>query len=107
VARTFDIILTDEALSDLDAISDRRTYAAIERKIDELVTDPVRRSESLAGTLSDFRSVRAAGKRYQVIYQVLVLEGVVTVVVIGIRKDVGKCDAYRVASKRLKGNRSK
>lgn len=106
MAQTFNLILTKEAKSDLDAIGDRRTYAAIERKIDELATDPERWGKALAGTLADFRSVRAAGQRYRAIYQVSVLEGVVTVVVIGIRKEGDKRDAYRVAGKRLKGNRS-
>ena len=49
--------------------------------------------------------VRAAGQRYRVVYQVALLEGVVTVVVVGIRKEGDRRDAYRVASKRLTGEK--
>lgn len=98
---TFDIILTDEAQADLDAVSDRRTYAAIESKIDELATEPEQRGKALLGSLSDYRVVRAAGQRYRVVYQVAALEGVVTVVVVGIRKEGDKRDVYRVAKRRL------
>ncbi|ADI13560.1 type II toxin-antitoxin system RelE family toxin [Truepera radiovictrix] len=98
----FSIILTADAQADLDGISDTRTYEAIERKIDELTTDPDKRGKALADDLRDYRSVRAAGQRYRIVYQVGMLEGVVTVVVIGIRKEGDKRDVYRVASKRLR-----
>jgi mRNA interferase RelE/StbE len=97
----FDIIITDEAQADLDTITDRKTYGAIERKIDGLESEPDKQGKTLGKDLADYRSVRAAGQCYRVIYHVAMLEGVVTVVVIGIRKGGDKRDAYRVASKRL------
>ena len=99
---TFSIIFTDDAQDDLDAITDTRTYGAIERKIDELQTEPAKRGKPLEGDLAAYRSVRAGGQRYRVVYQVGVLENVVTVVVVGIRKQGDKRDVYRVASKRLR-----
>ena len=101
----FDIILTPEAQADLEGITDNRTYAAIESKIDELATEPDKRGKALSGSLSDYRVVRAAGQRYRVVYQVAMLEEVVTVVVVGIRKEGDKRDAYRVASKRRAGEK--
>ena len=100
---TFSIIFTQEAQADLDNIKDARTYAAIERKIDELRTEPDRRGEALKGDLKAYRKLKAAGQRYRVIYQVAVLEGLVTIVVVGIRKEGDKRNAYRVAKGRLKG----
>lgn len=97
----FDIILTEAAQSDLDGVQDTRTYRAIESKIDELTTEPDKRGKALTGSLSDYRVVRAAGQRYRVVYQVAALEGVVTVVVIGIRKEGDKRDVYRIAGRRL------
>lgn len=97
----FDLILTEEARSDLDAITDARTYRAIARKIDGLASEPDKQGKALGGDLKDYRSVRAAGQRFRVVYQVGMLEGVVTVVVIGIRKANDKRDAYRIASRRL------
>ena len=97
----FDIILTAEAQTDLDGVTDNRTYAAIESKIDELTTEPDKRGKALSESLSEYRVVRAAGQRYRVVHQVAMLEGVVTVVVIGIRKEGDKRDAYRIAGRRL------
>lgn len=97
---TFTIILTDDAQRDLENITDLRTYQAIERKIDELQNEPDKRGEALHGNFKDYRKLKAA-KRYRIIYQVAMLEGVVTVVVIGIRKEGDKADAYEVARKRL------
>lgn len=98
---TFDVILDAAAQADLDGISDNRTYTAIENKLDELATEPDKRGKALLGSLSDYRVVRAAGQRYRIVYQVAALEGVVTVVVIGIRKEGDKRDAYRIARRRL------
>lgn len=97
----FDIILTVDARADLEGVTDKRSYAAIESKIDELATEPDKRGKALLGSLSEYRVVRAAGQRYRVVYQVAMLEGVVTVVVIGIRKEGDKRDAYRIAKRRL------
>lgn len=101
MAKTFDVIITDKAQADLRSISDARTYQVITRKIDALELEPDKQGKPLRKDLADYRAVRAAGQRYRIIYQVGMLEGVVTVVVIGVRKEGDKKDAYRVASKRL------
>ena len=98
----FAIIFTETALADLDNIKDARTQKAIARKVDELKTEPDQRGAPLKGNLKDYRKLKAAGGRYRVIYQVAMLEGLVTIVVVGIRKEGDKRDAYRIASKRLK-----
>lgn len=101
----FDIIFTEAALSDLDAITDTRTYRAVERKIDALRTEPDVRGKALVGDLKGYWRVRAAGQRYRVVYEIGALAGVVTVVVIGIRKEGDKRDVYRVARGRLGGKK--
>lgn len=98
---TFEVAFTEEVDTDLEAISDTRTRTAIVRKAFELETEPMAKGKPLSGELKNYRSIRAAGQRYRIIYQVGVLEGRVTVVVVGIRKEGDKRDAYRVASKRL------
>lgn len=97
----FSVIATPQAQADLRSISDTRTYQAVTRKIDALELEPDKQGKPLGKDLADYRAVRAAGQRYRIIYQVGTLEGVVTVVVVGIRKEGDKRDAYRVASKRL------
>lgn len=98
---TFVVIVNSDAEKDLDTITDARTYEAISRKIRALDTEPNKQGKQLSGDLSVYRVVRAAGQRYRVVYQVATLEDVVTVVVVGIRKEGDKKDAYRVAGKRL------
>lgn len=100
---TFEVAFTDEADADLGAITDLWTRTAIIRKTFELETEPMAKGKALGADLKDYRSIRAAGQRYRIIYQVGLLEGRVTVVVIGIRREGDKRDAYRVASKRLGG----
>jgi Plasmid stabilisation system protein. len=98
---TFVVIVNDQAEADLRAIDDNRTLSAISRKIDGLEQDPHMQGKPLGNDLKNYRAVRAAGQRYRIIYQVAMLENVVTVVVVGIRKEGDKRDAYRVAGKRL------
>lgn len=101
MAGTFVVIVNSDAEGDLDAITDTRTYEAISRKIRGLEQEPQKQGKQLSGGLSVYRVVRAAGQRYRVVYQVATLEGVVTVLVVGIRKEGDKRDVYRVAGKRL------
>ncbi len=98
---TFEVIFTDEVDRDLEAITDVRTRNAVIRKALDLDTEPDKQGKTLSRDLADYRVVRAAGQRYRVVYQIASLEGVVTVVVVGIRKEGDKRDVYRVASKRL------
>lgn len=101
MSNRFTVITTRQAQADLREISDNRTYQALIRKMRSLELEPHKQGKQLGGELSAYRAVRAAGQRYRVVYQVAMLEGMVTVVVIGIRKEGDKRDAYRVASKRL------
>ena len=98
---TYEVIFTDEVDHDLGAITDVRTRNAVIRKALDLDTEPDKQGKQLSGNLTAYRVVRAAGQRYRVVYQIASLEGVVTVVVVGIRKEGDKRDVYRVASKRL------
>jgi mRNA interferase RelE/StbE len=71
------------------------------RRALELNHEPLSQGKLLQGGLKTYRSIRAAGQRYRVIYQVAVSEGAVTVVVVGIRCEGNKKDVYKLASKRL------
>ena len=97
----FTVITTPKAQADLRQIDDPRTYQAVTRKIEALELEPDKQGKQLRRGLADYRVVRAAGQRYRVIYQVAMLENIVTVVVIGVRKEGDKKDAYRLAGKRL------
>ncbi len=93
--------MSSSAEADLEAITDVRTRNSILRKAFDLDTEPDKQGKPLSGDLAAYRAVRAAGQRYRVVYQIASLGGVVTVVVVGIRKEGDKRDVYRVAHKRL------
>ena len=99
---TFQVSLTDEADKDLAQISDAATREVVLRRALELRVEPLKQGKPLTGNLRHYRSVRAAGQRYRIVYQVAVTAGQVVIVVIGIRKAGSKRDAYAVAEKRLK-----
>jgi mRNA interferase RelE/StbE len=100
-AARFEVIFSPEADTDLGDISDRSTAGVVLRRALELELEPLKQGKPLKGTLKNYRSVRAAGQRYRIVYQVAVADGQVLVVVIGIRKAGDRRDAYAVAGKRL------
>ena len=93
------ILLTPTALKFLSDISDRRIREKIGAVIDRLVEDPEKQGKSLLGELSGFRSIRAVGQRYRIIYQIRGNDIVVVIVAVGIRRDGAKDDIYNLAKK--------
>ncbi len=91
--------LTPTALEALVAIADRRTRAAIVRRIDALGEEPGKQGNSLRGELAGFMSVRAAGQRYRVIYRVDEVEQRVVVYLVGIRREGSRQDVYALAER--------
>jgi mRNA interferase RelE/StbE len=100
----FEIIIVDEARDDLASIKDTRTAQAIARRVDKLEIEPLAQGKPLTDDLKGFYSVRAAGQRYRIVYQVAVLEGRVIIAVIGIRRAGSRTDVYEVARKRVGGD---
>lgn len=96
---TFTVELNRDAEADLLAIDDTRK--AISEGLLRLETEPAKRGKPLTKDLEGYYTIRLAGQRYWAVYSISVSQGVVTVVVIGIRKAGDKRDVYRVASKRL------
>ena len=64
--------------------------------------EPLLLGKALKGPLKEYRSVRAAGQRYRIIYQVLENEIIVIVVAVGIRKAGDKKDIYELMKKYIK-----
>ena len=93
------IEIAPTALDVLEAISDRRTRAAIVRRIDALAEEPAKQGNALRGELSGFMSVRAAGQRYRVVYRVHNGEQRVVVYLVGIRREGSRQDVYALAQR--------
>jgi len=98
---TYAVKFSEEADQDLDAISDQKTVGAIIKRAFDLRTDPLMKGKPLRDELMGYRSQRAAGQRYRIIYRVFEEDGEVVVVVVGIRQEGSKKDVYHTAERRL------
>ena len=86
----------------LAAISDRRVREKIAYRIDGLSQDPDKQGKALTGELAGYRSIRAVGQRYRILYCVEKKEVVVIIVAVGIRKQGSRSDLYHLAKKLLR-----
>jgi len=96
------IVLTVTARSMLAAIADRRTREKVRDRIDGLAVEPERQGKPLLGELQDYRSVRAAGQRFRIIYRVSRDRVEALVVAIGRRAEGSREDIYRLARRLLR-----
>lgn len=96
---TWRIDITPTALSMLRNIRDRRVREKLVTVIDRLAEDPEKQGKALVGDLAGYRSVRAAGQRYRVIYRLFDERVVVCVVAVGIRREGSRDDVYALARK--------
>ena len=99
---TYQIIIEPVALKALAAISDRRIQEKIRDRIDGLAHEPEKQGRPLTGELSGYRSLRAAGQRYRIIYRVERAKVVVLILTIGLRKAGDRSDVYTLAKKLLR-----
>ena len=97
----YKIKLTKIAAEHLKII-DQKTLGQILRKIESLEEEPNLLGKQLKGPLKEFRSVRAAGQRYRIIYKVVEYQVIVIIVAVGIRKDGDKKDIYELMKKFIK-----
>ncbi|OYQ67203.1 plasmid stabilization protein [Pseudanabaena sp. SR411] len=96
------IVIQPTAFKLLQAINDRRIRQKISDRIDKLAESPEIQGKPLLGELDGYYSVRAVGQRYRIIYTIEQAQITVVVVVLGIRKDGSKQDAYNLAKKLLR-----
>jgi mRNA interferase RelE/StbE len=96
------ISITPTAMRMLTGISDRRIREKIVAVIDRLAEEPEKQGKAMMGELAGFRSIRAVGQRYRIIYTVKGDEIVVVVVAVGIRRDGARDDIYNLTKKLLR-----
>ncbi len=96
---TYRILITAQARSMLASISDRRLRSQIIKRIEGLANEPEKQGRALRNELSRYRSIRAAGQRFRIIYQVDRNEVRVIVIAVGIRRDRSRQDVYRLAQR--------
>lgn len=86
----------------LEAIQDRRVRDKIRDRIDGLAEEPEKQGKPLTGELTGYRSLRAVGQRYRIIYRSEEGKVLVLVMALGIRKEGSGKDIYVLAQKLLR-----
>jgi len=96
------VIMLPMAEKQLAEIGDRRVQKSIAKRISDLAYEPELQGKPLIDELEDYRSLRAVGQRYRIIYKVEAEEVIVVVVTLGIRKEGDKKDMYKLAKKLIR-----
>lgn len=99
---TYGIIIQPSALKMLKSVTDMRVQNKLIEAIDSLAINPEQRGKPLTGELQPFRSLRAVGQRYRIIYKVEQHTVSVFVVTVGLRKEGNRSDVYELAKKLLR-----
>ena len=71
-------------------------------RANELSEEPELQGKPLLNELAGYRSVRAVGQRYRIIYKIENKKIIVYVVALGIRKEESKKDIYELAKKLIR-----
>ena len=95
----YKVTLTETAAGMLKAIPDRRIQGQLTTRMHRLAEEPQKQGNALRGPLSQYRSCRAVGQRYRIIYKVNGDELTVLVVATGIRKEGDRHDIYSLAQR--------
>lgn len=96
------VIILPSALRMLKNVSDRRASVKIQERIDGLAVDPEKQGKPLTDELAGYRSLRAVGQRYRIVYRVERGKVLVLIVAVGIRKEGSKKDIYTLARKLIR-----
>lgn len=94
--------LTPYARVMLEEIQDRRVREKIRDRIDGLAEEPEKQGKPLTGELAGYRTLRAVGQRYRIIYRIEEGKVLVLVMALGIRKEGSGKDIYALARKLLR-----
>jgi mRNA interferase RelE/StbE len=99
---TYRILLTPQALKMLKAIPDRRIRGKLSEHIEGLAEEPQKQGKPLLGPLASYRSLRAVGQHYRILYRVEEDQVLMFVVALGMRKEGDKRDIYVLAKKLMR-----
>lgn len=96
------IFLTSKARKQLAEVTDQRVLSKLNQAISGLEIDPDKQGKPLTGDLAGFRSIRAVGQRWRILYQVKGDQIEVLVVLLGLRREGDRSDIYALARRLLR-----
>ncbi|MDQ2099172.1 MAG: type II toxin-antitoxin system RelE/ParE family toxin [Tychonema bourrellyi B0820] len=97
----YQVILTAQARQLFSEIKDRREQQLLLARLEKLKQEPEKQGKALSEELTGYRSIRAVGQRYRIIYQIIQDRVLVVVVGIGRRKEGDRRDVYTVTMRLL------
>lgn len=97
----YQIKITPLAIEMLSKIKDAREQKGLSQRIEKLRYEPDKQGKALSGKLKGYRSIRALGQRYRIVYRVDRQKIVVIIIGTGIRKEGAKKDIYETLNKLL------
>ena len=100
--KKWEVALTANAQKQLTAIRDQRVQEQLKASLRRLEYNPDIQGKPMRDELAGYRSVRAVGQRYRIIYRVEEERVIVLVVTVGLRKEGDKKGAYELAKKLLR-----
>ncbi|MEY2832522.1 MAG: hypothetical protein RLZZ574_1780 [Cyanobacteriota bacterium] len=95
----YKIEITPLAIELLSQIKDKKEQQGLKKRIEKLTFEPEKQGKALSGKLKEYRSVRALGQRYRIVYRVDRSTITVLIVGAGIRKEGAKKDIYAILNK--------
>ena len=93
------VIVIPIAEKQLATFKDKRIQEGLRTSLRRLEYEPEKQGKALHDELEGYRSIRAVGQRYRIIYKVDDDTVIVYVVTLGIRKEGDKKDVYALAKK--------
>ena len=94
MSQRYEVLYSEEAEEMLAKVKDRRVQTKVADLVDGLALDPELRGKSLVRDLFGFRSIRAIGQRYRIVYRVDPTALQVVVYGLGLRKEGDREDIY-------------
>ena len=86
----YKIEITPLAIELLSKIKDRREQQKLKKRIEKLASEPEKQGKALSGKLKGYRSVRALGQRYRIVYRVERSTITVLLVLVFVKKEQEK-----------------
>ena len=99
---SYRVTWTATALDMVAAIPDRRVQRILFDRAGGLAHAPEQQGKALTEELSGFRSLRAAGQRYRILYRIDRHKVTVLVAAVGRRKQGDTADIYELARKLIR-----
>ena len=95
----WNVVMLPAAKKHLATIRDRRIQEGLKTSLRRLEYEPEKQGKPLSDELAGYRSIRAVGQRYRILYKLEAEQVIVVVVALGIRKAGNKKDVYELAKK--------